>query len=235
MPPPASATLEIANGSVLTLESEARVPRLYGIAKRLLDVYVSTLMLLLLSPILVAVAIAIRVDSAGPILFLQERVGRRGRIFRVVKFRSMRTDNDDSVHRAYVTSLINGVADTQSGDNGDVFKLLNDDRITRVGKFIRRTSLDELPQLLNVLSGSMSLVGPRPPLAYEVALYDRHHMRRLAVKPGITGLWQVSGRNALGFEEMVALDVHYVETRSFRKDLSILLCTVPAVFGRTGG
>jgi lipopolysaccharide/colanic/teichoic acid biosynthesis glycosyltransferase len=234
MPPPAG--VDLAPSEVLLLEpGDARVPRVYAIVKRFFDVLASAALITVLSPILLAIAIAIKVDSKGPVFFRQERLGRNGRPFRIVKFRSMRTDNDDATHRAYVTSLIQGHADMQAGDNGKVYKLLNDDRITRVGRFLRRTSIDELPQLFNVLGGSMSLVGPRPPLAYEVAVYQPHHLRRLIAKPGMTGLWQVSGRNALDFEQMIDLDLQYVESRSFAKDLEILARTVPVVLGRSGG
>lgn len=207
----------------------------YRVAKRTLDIVLSVALLVLLAPLLLLVAIAIRLDSRGPALFLQERLGRNGVPFRMVKFRSMRTDVSHEAHRAYVEALIDGEADTQeNGGNGQVYKLVEDDRITRVGRIIRRTSIDELPQLLNVLAGTMSLVGPRPPLGYEVERYRGHHFARMVARPGVTGLWQVSGRNALGFEEMISLDLAYIRRSSMRLDLKILVRTLPAILRRTG-
>jgi lipopolysaccharide/colanic/teichoic acid biosynthesis glycosyltransferase len=166
------------------------------------------------------------------VLFRQQRVGHYGRCFTFLKFRSMYMDNDPSAHKEYVTRLINGVAEQKpSNGNGEgVYKLVNDRRITRVGKFLRQSSLDELPQLLNVLRGEMSLVGPRPSIPYEVAAYQTWHRRRvLEVKPGMTGLWQVMGRNRIKFDEMVRLDLQYAKQWSPWLDLKILIHTPGAV------
>jgi lipopolysaccharide/colanic/teichoic acid biosynthesis glycosyltransferase len=177
-----------------------------------------------------AAALAVRTDTRGPVLFAQERVGLGGRTFRILKLRTMVVDNDDSEHAAYVAALITGRAHTREG----VYKLVGDSRITRVGRFLRRYSIDELPQLWNVLRGDMSLVGPRPALPREVALYDGHARRRLAVKPGLTGLWQVSGRCELSFVEMVDLDIAYGRDWSLLSDVRILLKTPAAALTGRG-
>jgi lipopolysaccharide/colanic/teichoic acid biosynthesis glycosyltransferase len=198
-------------------------------AKRTLDVVGSLALLLAAVPALLVTAALIKLDSHGPVLFRQVRVGRGGRTFTLLKLRSMTTDNDDSEHAAYVASLIRGEASSQGG----VFKLVGDARVTRVGRVIRRYSIDEVPQLWNVLKGDMSLVGPRPALPREVALYDAQARERLAVKPGLTGLWQVSGRCELSFSEMIELDVTYGRTWSIVNDLKILAKTpVAAVTAR---
>jgi lipopolysaccharide/colanic/teichoic acid biosynthesis glycosyltransferase len=177
-------------------------------------------------------AIAIKASSKGPIFFRQQRVGQHGQCFTFLKFRSMHIDNDPSAHREYVTKLIAGQAkcEPSNGKRDGVYKLTNDKRITRVGKFLRRSSLDELPQFLNVLRGDMSLVGPRPAIPYEVASYQTWHRRRvLDVKPGITGLWQVNGRNRIKFDEMVRLDLQYAKAWSPWLDIKILMRTPLAV------
>ena len=199
--------------------------------KRVIDIVGALVGLVVFAPIGVLIAIAIRRDTEGPILLRQERCGYRGRTFVCLKFRSMRHNVDDSPHRKYVTSLL-----TDGGDakNGDVFKLVNDDRVTRVGRLLRRTSLDELPQLWNVLKGEMSLVGPRPPLPYEVELYDESQWERLECRPGLTGLWQVSGRNQLSYQEMCRMDVNYVRNWSLALDARILLRTIPVVLSNSG-
>jgi lipopolysaccharide/colanic/teichoic acid biosynthesis glycosyltransferase len=198
--------------------------------KRTLDIVGASLFLLLAAPALLLVALAVKLDSGGPVLFRQERVGRDNRAFRILKFRSMTVGNDDSQHRAYVAAFIAGDAEPQGG----VFKLVDDSRVTRVGRLIRRYSIDELPQFWNVLRGDMSLVGPRPALPREVELYDDAARQRLAVKPGITGLWQVSGRCELSFLQMIELDVAYWRDWSLRKDLSILCRTPRAAVGGRG-
>jgi lipopolysaccharide/colanic/teichoic acid biosynthesis glycosyltransferase len=205
--------------------------------KRVMDIVGSTLALIICSPLFVLAALAIKVTSKGPVLFRQQRVGQHGRRFTFLKFRSMRIGNDSSVHREYVTKLIAGQADREvaAGDGAAVYKLTNDSRITRVGKVLRRTSLDELPQLLNVLNGEMSLVGPRPAIPYELAAYETWHRRRvLEVKPGITGSWQVNGRSRVKFDEMVRLDLQYARYWSPWTDISILLRTPRAVFKGDG-
>jgi lipopolysaccharide/colanic/teichoic acid biosynthesis glycosyltransferase len=204
-------------------------------ARRALDLLVASALLLLLSPLLLLVAIAIRIDSRGPALFLQRRVGRRGREFTLVKVRSMRTGADPRGHRDYVASLIrSGENGSKPRAHGGLYKLAVDDRITRVGRMIRRWSVDELPQLFNVVLGDMTLVGPRPVIPYEVAEYPEWYRRRFAVKPGLTGLWQVSGRNERTYEEMVRLDIEYAQSRTFLLDLSIFARTPWAVLSRRG-
>lgn len=202
--------------------------------KRIFDAVSSALGLLVLSPLLLLIAAAVKLDSNGPVLFSQERVGKGGALFKMYKFRSMTTGCDPAVHREHVTKLILGqTGDEARGADGS-FKLDADPRVTRVGRVLRKTSLDELPQLINVLKGEMSLVGPRPPLVYEFECYEPRHARRLSVLPGITGLWQVSGRTRLSFEEMVDLDVRYAQTWSIWLDLWILARTLPAVLSTRG-
>jgi lipopolysaccharide/colanic/teichoic acid biosynthesis glycosyltransferase len=193
---------------------------------RCVDVLLAAAGLLVCAPLLVVMCVAIRLDSPGPAIFRQRRLGRHKRPFTVHKFRTMRLQADPSVHREYVAQLIGGDARPHAGGNGrDLYKLAADDRVTRVGRFLRSSSLDELPQLYDVLRGHMSLVGPRPVIAYEVELYPPSYGRRFAVKPGLTGLWQVSGRSERTYHEMVALDIRWVETHSFGQYLSILART----------
>ncbi len=202
------------------------------IVKRAMDIAGSVLMLVFCAPLLLLIAAMVKATSKGPVLFRQHRVGQYGRRFTFLKFRSMRVDNDPSVHREYVTKLIAGEADRiRAGAPGTgVYKLANDSRITRIGMFLRKTSLDELPQFINVLKGDMSLVGPRPPIPYELAAYQTWHRRRvLEVKPGITGLWQVTGRSQVKFDDMVRLDLRYATSWSPWLDLKILLRTPGAV------
>ena len=197
-------------------------------AKRALDVLVAGAALVLLGPLLLAIVVAIRVTSRGPAVFRQERLGRGGRPFVMFKFRTMYTDTDDTVHRAYVTQLLTQDAPATGGSAG-LFKLEADPRITPVGRWLRRTSLDEIPQLVNVLRGEMSLVGPRPALAWEAQLYTDGDYRRFDVLPGLTGLWQVSGRSRLSMRQALALDVEYVRRRNLWFDLVILARTIPTV------
>ncbi len=217
------------------LSSPDNAKRFLSGVKRMMDVVGSALALIVFAPFLLVIALAIKVSSKGPVLFRQQRVGRHGKRFTFLKFRSMYVGNDASVHREYVTKLIAGEAKRiPSNGNGEgVFKLANDKRITPVGMLLRKTSLDELPQFLNVLKGDMSLVGPRPAIPYEVAAYQTWHRRRvLEVKPGITGLWQVNGRSRIKFDEMVRLDLKYAKTWSLWTDVKILLRTpVVVVFG----
>jgi exopolysaccharide biosynthesis polyprenyl glycosylphosphotransferase len=189
-----------------------------------LDRVVAALALLLLTPVLLAVAAAIKLTSPGPVLFHQERVGVNGQSFTMLKFRSMVVGADRNLESLRAENISDGV----------LFKMREDPRVTRVGRVLRRLSIDELPQLLNVLGGSMSLVGPRPPLPAEVARYDAPVHRRLLVKPGLTGLWQVSGRSDLPWDEAVRLDLRYVENWSLTMDLLILAKTVRAVLGSSG-
>lgn len=200
---------------------------------RVLDVVIASIALVLLLPVLLLIAILIRLGSSGPAMFRQKRVGRSQRPFTVNKFRTMRQGVSHDTHRQFVQSLIAG-EQPESIAGKPHFKLATDDRITRMGRALRRTSLDELPQLWNVLRGDMSLVGPRPPIDYEVERYPAHWFTRFEVKPGMTGLWQVSGRCELTLEEMIELDIEYVRRRSLRTNLWILVRTVPAVLSLRG-
>lgn len=206
------------------------------VLKRSLDIVGGLLLSLICLPFCLLIAIAIKATSKGPILFRQMRVGQHGKQFVFLKFRSMYADNDHSVHREYVTKLIN--KDTNNGGvrkQETVYKLTGDKRITPIGRFLRRTSLDELPQFLNVLRGDMSLVGPRPPIPYELAAYQTWHRRRLLeVKPGVTGLWQVSGRSTVDFDAMVRLDLKYATSWNPWVDIKILLRTPLAVIRGSG-
>ena len=215
------------------LSQRANRRKLAAALKRMMDMAGSTAGLLLAAPLFLAVAVAIKATSAGPVFFRQRRIGQYGTSFVFLKFRSMYENNDNSTHKEYVRQLIAGTAEKHAsdGDGDGVYKLTRDSRITRVGAFLRRTSLDELPQLINVLMGEMSLVGPRPPVPYEVEAYDIWHRRRLLeAKPGITGLWQVSGRSRVKFDDMVRLDLQYARTWSPWVDVKILLRTPAAVF-----
>lgn len=223
----------------------------YYLAKRLFDLTIALLLVIILLPLFVLIAIIITLDSNGPAIFAQERIGarlrrRQGRYvwelqrFTFYKFRSMYDKSDDAIHRAFSASYIKndeaGMSAMQRGDvaAGERYKLNHDPRITRVGRILRKTSLDELPQLLNVIKGDMSLVGPRPPLDYEVELYEPRHMKRLHLQPGITGLWQVEARSSVSFEEMVALDIAYLQQQSFWLDLKILFGTLRVVVLHSG-
>jgi lipopolysaccharide/colanic/teichoic acid biosynthesis glycosyltransferase len=199
--------------------------------KRLIDVVGAGVLLVVFSPLLAACAIAIKLDSPGPVFYRGTRVGRGGKTFRSHKFRSMRTDADDAVHREYI---VRALTDGAVLVGEQMYKLVDDDRVTRVGAFLRRWSLDELPQLLDVLHGDMSLVGPRPEVPYAVDHYEPHHMKRFDVLPGLTGLWQVSGRATLSPHDMLELDVRYATERSMLLDLNILLRTPLAVLRRVG-
>ena len=196
----------------------------YAATKRVFDLIVGTIILLLLVPVIPMVALMIRLDSAGSVFYRQDRVGRGGRLFKFYKFRSMRADSD----------RLRADLETRNEVTGPVFKMKNDPRITSVGQFLRRSSLDEIPQIFNVLKGDMSIVGPRPALPGEVARYEAWHRRRLDVKPGITCLWQVAGRGQVGFDEWMRLDVEYLSHRSLRTDVTIFLKTIPAVIARRG-
>jgi lipopolysaccharide/colanic/teichoic acid biosynthesis glycosyltransferase len=214
---------------VITGELRAGVPRRhqvsrrYLVAKRTFDLAVCIWLLPVVAVIMLLVAVAVRLDSPGPVLIAQERTGRDGRRFRMYKFRTMVRNAEE---------LKAGLQHLNVLPPPD-FKIPNDPRITRAGKVLRQTSLDELPQLFNVLRGDMSLVGPRP-TSFEPRTYSLWHTRRLEVAPGITGLWQVKGRNLTTFDERLRLDIEYIENRSFWLDLKILLQTVPAIFRRSG-
>lgn len=198
--------------------------------KRAVDLVVAPVVLVAVSPLVAVSALAIRLETPGPVLFRQRRVGAGGRPFSVFKLRTMHHDNDDGGHRDYVAALLDGRAERRGG----LFKLVDDDRITRVGKVLRSWSLDEVPQLVNVVRGEMTLVGPRPALPNEIELYDERQRARLAGTPGITGLWQVSGRSELGYAEMIDLDLEYLENWSILRDLRILARTPAVVLSRRG-
>ncbi|HEY7015614.1 MAG TPA: sugar transferase [Streptosporangiaceae bacterium] len=214
----------------LAERKEATAPRRAPeAAKRTLDIVLSVALLIAVAPLLLLLCLLVRSTSAGPAVFRQERLGRGKRPFTLLKLRTMYIDNDDGIHRDYVTHLLSAGQAAPAGTSG-LFKLAADPRITPLGAWLRRTSLDELPQLFNVLRGEMSLVGPRPVLGWEAQMFDEAHQQRFAVKPGITGLWQVNGRSRLPMRKALELDVDYVIRRSFVLDLAILLRTVPAVF-----
>ena len=204
--------------------------------KRASDIVIALIALVITSPLWLLISIMIKRDSRGPVFFRQERVGMDGRIFLCLKFRTMLADADDSVHRESYKQNIAGDSAANAGDDErPVYgKVPNDPRVTRVGRWLRRSSLDELPQLINAIHGDMSIVGPRPPIPYEVHEYDVWHRKRLDMKPGITGLWQVSGRNRLTFEQMVKVDLFYIENWSIWLDLKIILLTIPALWRNEG-
>lgn len=219
------------------LTEPARHSRLAVAIKRLIDIVGSVLALAVLSPLMLATALAVKATSKGPVIYKQIRLGYGGVPFVFYKFRSMRTDAEDTIHRSYVSNFIKqGSEEGNNGDSGTpFFKIKDDPRVTPIGAFIRRFSIDELPQLYNVLKGDMSLVGPRPPIPYEVEAYRTWHLRRiLEVKPGLTGLWQVEGRSQVSFDDMVRLDLRYAQNWSLLLDLKILLKTVKVVLQGRG-
>ena len=228
---PATSTLQVPPDP----ESKARKLAL-GI-KRMLDIVGSLTGIMICLPVLLAVAVAIKLTSDGPVLFRQVRLGRYGKKFTFLKFRSMYTNNDQTIHKEYVKRFISGEAGTEQAAESEakVYKLARDPRVTPLGRILRKTSMDELPQLFNVVKGDMSLVGPRPPVLYEFESYGLWHRRRLmAVKPGITGLWQVDGRSRVTFDEMVRLDIRYARRWSLWLDLKILMQTPRAVVSGSG-
>jgi lipopolysaccharide/colanic/teichoic acid biosynthesis glycosyltransferase len=210
---------------------------LKGLAKRILDIIGSLLGIFITSPLMLIIALLIKLTSPGPVLFVQERIGFLGRTFAFLKFRSMFVDADQKHHQRYVTELINGRHDTiNHGTREDPLYKMNDDpRVTPLGRILRKTSLDELPQLFNILKGEMSLVGPRPPIQYEVEQYRLWHSGRFfEVKPGLTGLWQISGRSTMSFDDMVRLDLHYADNWSLSLDFKIIFKTFWAVLSAKG-
>jgi len=214
--------------------SKKRLPQ---VVKRLIDIAGSVFLLLITSPVLAAIALAIKLNSKGPVIFQQERFGRFGARFKCLKFRTMYTNNDPKVHQEYVQRFIAGQSSSETIDPAKptIYKITNDSRVTAVGRFLRKTSLDELPQFWNVLRGEMSLVGPRPPMDYEFEIYDLWHRRRvLELKPGVTGLWQVSGRSRICFDDMVRLDLRYSQSWSLWLDVRILIATPRAVISGEG-
>jgi lipopolysaccharide/colanic/teichoic acid biosynthesis glycosyltransferase len=252
----------IEQGTGATVGAASALPQLFAVptvreaagyrfAKRLLDLVVSAAMMVVLSPLFLLVILAIRLDSPGPAIFSQQRVrGRRIRnvdgshswvteAFTLHKFRTMSTGADDAIHRHYMAAYLRGDEGAlgelrPDRKEGEHFRPANDPRVTRVGRLLRKTSLDELPQMWNVLKGDMSLVGPRPPMPYEVELYQERHLPRLAVTPGLTGLAQINGRAGIGFEDTVAWDIEYLHTRSLWLDLTVIVRTIPAVLSAKG-
>ncbi|HIX01619.1 MAG TPA: sugar transferase [Candidatus Ligilactobacillus excrementigallinarum] len=208
------------NEKIILDRKEINKHHVYRTCKRLFDVVASACGLVLLSPVFLATAIAIKLDDGGPVFYNQERIGKDGKPFKMYKFRSMKVNADQEIEKLQKHNEVDGA----------MFKMKNDPRITRVGKFIRKTSIDEFPQLLNVLLGQMSIVGPRPPLPREVAEYTDYDKQRLYVRPGCTGLWQVTVRNSVGFHEMVNIDLDYIKRRSFHLDLEIMLKTIKVIF-----
>lgn len=221
----------IESRPIAILSANARYLRI----KRVFDVLFSLLLLLPLCVVMLFVAILIKLDSKGPVLFRQERVGQNGVKFTLLKFRSMYIDSDESLHREAIKQYMNGEKLNGNEETALPYKLENDPRITRVGRFIRKTSIDELPQFFNVLHGEMTLVGPRPPLPYEVELYSPYEWLRLSGKPGLTGSWQVYGRSTVSFQSMVEMDINYLQQQSFWEDLKLIACTpLIMILGRGG-
>lgn len=231
--PDSASNWENWSGLYRDLREKESGKKLHRTTKRGLDIIASAVALLVLSLPMAVIALLIKLSSKGPILFRQSRVGYRGVPFTFLKFRTMRHCNDGSVHKEFIQRFISG--EMNSAGQAPVFKITDDPRVTRIGKFLRKTSLDELPQFWNVLTGEMSLVGPRPPIPYEVEYYDIWHRRRiLEVKPGLTGLWQVKGRSRTTFNDMVRLDLQYAKTWSIWLDLKILFETPLAMISGDG-
>jgi lipopolysaccharide/colanic/teichoic acid biosynthesis glycosyltransferase len=198
-----------------------------------LDALITLPLLLLLVPLFVVIGISIKLSSPGPVFYRAKAIGKNGKQFIMYKFRSMRIDNGCDIHKNYVTKLIKGEIRGE-GNERQVFKITDDPRITFVGKLLRKFSLDELPQLINVLKGDMSLVGPRPCLPYEFEVYKDWHKKRLSIRPGISGLWQIAGRSAVTFEDMVMLDLYYIYNRNVLMDMNVLYETIFAIVGKRG-
>jgi lipopolysaccharide/colanic/teichoic acid biosynthesis glycosyltransferase len=209
------------------------VPAVSSLVTHALDVVLTALLLIVAAPVLTVIALLIRLSSPGPVLFRQLRIGHLEQPFTMLKFRTMQAECDDRLHREFVIRMLNGDTAGQAAPDG-VFKLADDPRVTRIGRLLRRTSLDELPQLFNVLRGEMSLVGPRPALPWEIDLYEPTHRLRFQIRPGMTGLWQVRGRNRVDLARALDLDVEYVARQSVRLYLLILVMTVPAVLRGDG-
>lgn len=223
------ARVDLVDGIPLVGMRRTNIVGFNWMLKRIFDVLLSFVLLLLAAPLMISVAIAIKLSSSGPVFYVQHRVGFRGRVFPFIKFRSMHVNNDDQIHREYTKQWITKGSPQADANGATVHKIVDDPRIFRVGRFIRKFSIDELPQLFNVVRGEMSLIGPRPAIPYEVDVYREWHRRRFEAPPGITGLWQVSGRNRLTFDEMIKLDIDYLENWSFLLDLQILWRTVRVV------
>ncbi len=236
--------VSIVSSRVVFPETQTRSRRVYYATKRGMDMGMAAALLVLLSPLMLLIAALIRLDSPGPILFVQTRIGSRRRSndgtprweaipFQFYKFRSMVVDADPALHQAHIAAFVAGRTEVDE-EGRPAIKVPNDPRLTRVGRVLRKWSLDELPQLVNVLKGEMSLVGPRPVPGYEVGAYQEWHYGRLAAPPGVTGLWQVKGRCELSFDEMIRLDLDYVREQSLALDFKILVLTIPAMLSRRG-
>ena len=216
-------------------QNTLRVDKWYLRVKRMLDLVFTILILLPLFIVFAIFAVLIRFDSKGPIFFRQKRIGMNGVEFDLFKLRSMYVDSDDSVHRESIKHYINGAALNGKENSDNLYKLVDDPRVTRVGQFIRKYSIDEMPQFINVLRGEMTLVGPRPPLPYEVEEYSPRDMIRLSGKPGITGTWQVYGRSRVPFKEMVEMDIEYLGEQSILQDIKLIALTLPVMLQGRGG
>jgi len=210
-----------------------RNARFFSGLKRLMDVAMTVPLLVLLMPLFMVIALAVKLDSKGPVFYRAEAVGEGGRRFRMLKFRSMQVNGEHDIHKNFVAKFIKGEIRREQRENG-VLKITEDPRVTRVGRILRKLSLDELPQLINVLKGEMSLIGPRPCLPYEYELYKDWHRKRNSVRPGITGLWQVAGRSEVSFEEMILLDLYYIYNRNLMMDINIFFETIFVVLGMKG-
>lgn len=216
-------------------QSTIRIGKGYLRAKRILDIVFTILILIPLCIVIALFAVLIRIDSKGPIFFRQKRVGQSGVEFYLLKLRSMYVDSDDSLHRESVKLFMNGASLNGNSDSDSQYKLVDDPRVTKVGRFIRKTSIDELPQFINVLWGEMTLVGPRPPLPYEVEEYGPREWMRLSGKPGLTGPWQVYGRSRVPFKKMVTMDIEYLGQQSLLEDLKLIALTLPVMLIGRGG
>jgi lipopolysaccharide/colanic/teichoic acid biosynthesis glycosyltransferase len=228
-------SIQIAPIQVAPVQESICIKPGFHRAKRILDLIFSLLILLPLCLIMVIVAVAIRLDSEGPIFFRQKRVGLHGAEFIMYKFRSMYVNCDDSIHREAIAHYMNGQKLSENGEADLSYKQVHDPRITRIGRLLRKTSIDELPQFFNVLRGQMTLVGPRPPLPYEVESYSSHDLLRLSGKPGLTGTWQVYGRSRVTFRQMVDMDIEYLQHQSFNEDLKLIVLTIPVMIKCRGG
>jgi lipopolysaccharide/colanic/teichoic acid biosynthesis glycosyltransferase len=220
---------------VAPIQKTISISQSYQRIKRILDIIFTLLILLPLCIVIAIVAVFIRFDSAGPILFRQKRVGRNGVEFNILKFRSMYVNSDDSRHRESIAKYMNGQRLGEGAANDLSYKDVDDPRVTKVGRFLRKTSIDELPQFFNVLRGEMTLVGPRPPLPFEVDCYSPHDMLRLSGKPGLTGPWQVYARSQVPFQDMVELDIAYLQRQALWEDLKLIALTVPVMVQGRGG
>jgi lipopolysaccharide/colanic/teichoic acid biosynthesis glycosyltransferase len=223
------------SAEAVPIQRTISINRSYQRTKRTLDIIFTLLILIPLCVIVVIVAVCVRLDSAGPVFFRQRRLGQNGVEFYMLKFRSMYVDSDDSRHREAIARYMNGQRLDESAAGDLAYKDVNDPRITGVGRFLRKTSLDEFPQFFNVLRGEMTLVGPRPPLPYEVDFYSPYQRQRLLGRPGLTGPWQVYGRSRVPFPTMVEMDIAYLQRQTLWEDLKLIALTVPVMFLRRGG